>query len=121
MSKNDSTVTNEYSFSLRLRFYPLLVDFDLISSMFAINSDSEIMPTKLINVIESKVTLRNKLKNDGRSCAICGAQPTGINFNVLTVSQRYLYIYIIVFIMYSISFSVRHVKHFFDAMVLNLW
>jgi hypothetical protein len=63
-------------------------------------------------------SISDKFKTVRGACAICGAKPTGINFDVLTVRHS---TYRILFrIKLSLS-SARHAKHFFVEMVLNHW
>jgi hypothetical protein len=40
------------------------------------------------SISDSPSIVSNKVKNRRGFCAICGAKPTGINFDVLTVSKN---------------------------------
>jgi hypothetical protein len=69
-----------------------------------------------VSIISDSLSFKEKQNKDRRSvCAICGAKPSGINFDVMTVNKKSLKI-----ILYSLLlFSVHHAKHSFEEMVLD--
>ncbi|CAF4349065.1 unnamed protein product, partial [Rotaria sp. Silwood2] len=55
--------------------------------MYSNSDNQEIISMDVTNVSDSSSILHKKIKTGRGSCAICGAKPTGINFDVLTCSS----------------------------------
>ncbi|CAF4716155.1 unnamed protein product, partial [Rotaria sp. Silwood1] len=55
--------------------------------MYSNNDNSTFVPMDVTNVSDTSLILHKKIKPGRGYCAICGAKPTGINFDVLTCSS----------------------------------
>lgn len=55
--------------------------------MFSYNGNSNVVLMEATSVSDPSSVLHRKMKTGRGSCAICGAKPTGINFDVLTVNR----------------------------------
>jgi hypothetical protein len=57
--------------------------------MYSSNNDYDDISMDASSISDTSTSIiTNKIKNGRGSCAICGAKPTGINFDVLTVNKN---------------------------------
>ena len=78
-----------YFFAIRSSKFIFYIFFSIdcvILPMYSINDDYEDISMNVNIISDSSSIDQNKIRNGRNSCAICGAKPTGINFDVLTVN-----------------------------------